>query len=262
MTSNNNAPVFDRSDVLLVKVNFELLIDDDEKRIEQNMKKAINDNDLLDKLNVNTIKLNLKSTFSANKQVRTYFIDQYSTTSVLTLYRYDKNLQLKTVGMRKRTVLNRYQSKYDYKIFETPEEFTPAPICPTILVKPKDAVYKIAIDKDTNLLDSHPFKESQIKLTYGTLNDYTRAYQKNEKVAIRDITLKFKLHGIDSKHDGTLIRVITDDTAHYFKCAKPGLGKGGNLSVFLPTDDGSIKEVKRWMPKKHLPMLKELVVKL
>ena len=247
-------------DIFPVNVNFLLTNSEEEKFIEAQMVKASNDNEKLDELQFCIRKLNLNNTTSAtyNKQVRTYFIDQYSTGSMQPLYRYDKNLQLTTVGR----CVRRGMGQYNYNIFETPQPYTPAPKFQEIQVKPKEAVYKIDIDKDTNLLVSHPFKESQFKLTYGTLNDYTRAYQKNEKVAIRGRSLKFKLHGIDSKHDGTLVRVITEDTAHYFKCAKPGLGKSGHLSVFLPADDGSIKEVKRWSPKKHLPMLKELVLTL
>ena len=247
-------------DIFPVNVNFLLTNSEEEKFIEAQMVKVSNDNEKLDELEFCIRKLNLNNTTSAtyNKQVRTYFIDQYSPGRMQPLYRYDKNLQLTTAGRKVRRGIENYQ----HHIFETPQPYTPAPKFQEIQVKPKEAVYKIDIDKDENLLDSHPFKESQFKLTYGTLNDYTRAYQKNEKVAIRGRSLKFKLHGIDSKHDGTLVRVITEDTAHYFKCAKPGLGKSGHLSVFLPADDGSIKEVKRWSPKKHLPMLKELVLTL
>ena len=122
------------------------------------MTKASNDNETFVKLQFCIVKLNLKNASSDtySKQVWTYFMDQYSTGRMKPLYRYDKNLQLTTVGRRVRRGIE----KYDHNIFETPQPYIPAPKFEAVQVLSKEKVYKIDIDKDTNMLDSHLFKES------------------------------------------------------------------------------------------------------
>ena len=108
-----------------VNVNFPLTNSEEEKYIEVQMVKASNDDKTFDELQFCIIKLNLNNTSSDtyNKQVRTYFIDQYSAGRMRPLYRYDKNLELTTVGRRVRRGIG----QYDYNMFETPQPYTPAP---------------------------------------------------------------------------------------------------------------------------------------
>ena len=112
-------------DIFPVDVNVHLANSEEEKYIEEHMTKASNDNKIFDELQFCIVKLNLKKTSSDtyNKQVRTYFMDQYSAGRMKPLYRYDKNLQLTTVGRRVRRGIE----KYDHNIFKTPQPYTPGP---------------------------------------------------------------------------------------------------------------------------------------
>jgi hypothetical protein len=141
-------------------------------------------------------------------------------------------------------------------LFDAPQKYTRAPTIEELVLEPPPPAkaYKMQIDLDTNIISSHPFTESQMQFTYGFVNEYQKAFKKNEKLALRNREFKLKLHGISESYDGMLLRYVTSDTAHYFKCNKPGEGKSGHWSVFTI----EFGELKKWSPKKHLPKLKEI----
>ena len=245
----------DYYDIHPVKVAFPVDKDEDEERIEKMMLEVSNNYERLMELQFYCCKLNLENPKDEtyNKQVRTYFQNQYSWQRTNPLYRYDINYQLRHVGDCTRLGT----CKYKYTLFDEHKPYTPAPKFAEVVGKaPSRAkAYKIKMP-EINIIPSHPFKESQMKFTYAHTNDYTVCLKKNEKISLGGREIKFKLHGIDESYDGMLVRFVTPDTAHYFKCEKPGQGKSGHWSVFT-IEHGWMK---KWSPKKHLPKLKEITM--
>ena len=239
---------YDYEDSYKVSVDFPIVNSEDERRVEKKMADACREGLYWDLGLTSYYKLNLNNPKDTayNSQLRTYFA--CTTQGAPLLVRYDTNLKPQHVG--------RFCRKRRFHLFDAPQKYTPAPTIEELVLEPPPPAkaYKMQIDLDTNIISSHPFTESQMQFTYGFVNEYQKAFKKNEKLALRNREFKIKLHGISESYDGMLLRYVTSDTAHYFKCNKPGEGKSGHWSVFTI----EFGELKKWSPKKHLPKLKEI----
>ena len=239
---------YDYEDSYKVSVDFPIVNSEDERRVEKKMADACREGLYWDLGLTSYYKLNLNNPKDTayNSQLRTYFA--CTTQGAPLLVRYDTNLKPQHVG--------RYSRKRRFHLFDAPQKYTRAPTIEELVLEPPPPAkaYKMQIDLDTNIISSHPFTESQMQFTYGFVNEYQKAFKKNEKLALRNREFKLKLHGISESYDGMLLRYVTSDTAHYFKCNKPGEGKSGHWSVFTI----EFGELKKWSPKKHLPKLKEI----
>ena len=239
---------YDYEDSYKVSVDFPIVNSEDERRVEKKMADACREGLYWELGLTSYYKLNLNNPKDTayNSQLRTYFA--CTTQGAPLLVRYDTNLKPQHVG--------RYSRKRRFHLFDAPQKYTRAPTIEELVLEPPPPAkaYKMQIDLDTNIISSHPFTESQMQFTYGFVNEYQKAFKKNEKLALRNREFKLKLHGISESYDGMLLRYVTSDTAHYFKCNKPGEGKSGHWSVFTI----EFGELKKWSPKKHLPKLKEI----
>ena len=241
---------YDYEDVYKVPVDFTIVKSAEEEFIQKKMVEACKDGSYWEFGLCSYYKLNLTNPKDKayNNQMRTYFA--CTTQQSRVLVRYDANLKLQHVGG--------YRKGKRFCFFDVPLPYTPAPQIEEIALEPPPPAkaYKMKINPDTNLISSHPFTESQMKFTYAHINNFSKALQKNEKFVLQKQEYTFQLHGIDETYDGMLVRFITPDTAHYFKCEKPGQGKSGHWSVFT-IENGWLK---KWSPKKHLPKLKEITM--
>ena len=239
---------YDSEDSHKVSVDFPIVNSEDERRVEKKMADACREGLYWELGLTSYFKLNLNNSKGTtyNSQPQTYFA--CTTQRARVLVRYDTHLKLQHAG--------RYTRARQFRLFDAPLPYTPAPTIGGVALEPPPPAkaYKMQIDLDTNIISSHPFTESQMKFTYGFVNEYQKAFKKNEKLALRNREFKIKLHGISESYDGMLLRYVTSDTAHYFKCNKPGEGKSGHWSVFTI----EFGELKKWSPKKHLPKLKEI----
>ncbi len=236
---------FDYVDVYRVVCDITLVNDEHESRIEKRMQQECRDFSYYDLGLLSYYRLNLKNS-SGISSVRTFFAHSVQRERILV--RYDKHGNLKKVGRFNR------QQKFFFDQYPLPYE----PVVEgtgTILQLPPPPVpskaYKVKIDTDENLIPQHPFKESQVKFSYGYLNEYKNAFKKNEKLALRNLESKYELHDITEEYDGKLLRLVAPDLVHYFAATQSGISKTWNVSLDTKT------ELKRWAPKNHLIQLRK-----
>ena len=235
---------FDYEDVYKVVCDIALVNDEHESRIEKRMQQACRDFSYYDLGLLSYFKLNLKNT-SGISSVRTFFAHTVQRECILV--RYDKNGRLKKCGTfnrQRKFFMDQYPLPYSSEpVVEGAGHLPPPPV-------PSKA-YKMTINTDENLIPQHPFKESQIKFSYGYLNNYKNAFKKNEKLAIRNLECKYELHDITEEYDGMLLRLVAPDVVHYFAATQSGVSKTWNVSLDTKT------ELKRWAPKIHLIQLRK-----
>ena len=238
---------FDYEDVYKVVCDIPLVNDEHESRIEKRMQRECREGIYYEFGLASYFKLNLKNA-SGISSVRTFFAHTAQgcwTSGSRILVRYDKNGNLKKVGSynrQKKFQIAQYPLPYE-PVVEGVGHLPPPPV-------PSKA-YKMTINTDENLIPQHPFKESQIKFSYGYLNEYKNAFKKNEKLAIRNLECKYKLHDITEEYDGKLLRLVAPDLVHYFAATQSGVSKTWNVSLDTKT------ELKRWAPKIHLIQLRK-----
>ena len=240
---------FDYEDVYRVVCDITLVNDEHESRIEKRMQQECRDGTYYDFGLASYFKLNLKNS-SGISSVRTFFAHTAQgcwTSGSRILVRYDKNGCLQKCGRfnRKRQFfMDQYPLPYSFEpVVEGTIHLPPPPV-------PSKA-YKMKIDTDENLIPQHPFKESQVKFSYGYLNEYKNAFKKNEKLALRNLESKYELHDITEEYDGKLLRLVAPDLVHYFAATQSGISKTWNVSLDTKT------ELKRWAPKHHLIQLRK-----
>ena len=251
---NNNNPTmsnhFDYEDVYRVVCDITLVNDEHESRIEKRMQQECREGAYYDFGLASYFKLNLKNS-SGISSVRTFFAHTAQgcwTSGSRILVRYDKNGCLQKCG--------RFNRKRKFFMDQHPLPYSFEPVVegtaihlPQLPVPSK--AYKITIDTDENLIPQHPFKESQVKFSYGYLNEYKNAFKKNEKLALRNLESKYELHDITEEYDGKLLRLVAPDLVHYFAATQSGISKTWNVSLDTKT------ELKRWAPKHHLIQLRK-----
>lgn len=240
---------FDYQDVYKVPVTFDLTNTPIEHTIEQKMIAECKSGQFSEHNLCTYFKLNLKN--ASASLVRTYFAQTYSPKTLncrKILVRYDSDFKLQIVGGYNRA---RKFRLYDEPILYT--QLTESELHSEETPTPQQA-YKIKLNPDVNVISTHPFTETQMKYTYAYTNNYEKALQKNQKIVLTNKEFLIALHDVEDTYTGLLLRFITKDTAHYFKCVKPGLGKGNTYSVFI--DDKT--EIKKWSPKKHLERLQNI----
>ena len=244
-TTNSTMPNhFDYEDTYKVMVDITLVNDENESRIEKRMQHECREGTYWDKGLVSYFKLNLKNA-SGISSVRTFFACTAQRERILV--RYDKDGNLKKVGS--------YNRQRKFQIAQYPLPYSSEPVVASTIHLPPPPVpskaYKMTINTDENLIPEHPFKESQVKFSYGYLNQYKKAFQKNEKLALRNLECKYELHDFTEAYDGKLLRLVAPDLVHYFAATQSGVSKTWNVSLDTTT------ELKRWAPKTHLGQLRK-----
>ena len=156
---------YDYEDSCKVSVDFPIVNSEDERRVEKKMADACREGLYWDLGLTSYYKLNLNNPKDTayNSQLRTYFA--CTTRRERILVRYDTNLKPQHVG--------RYSRKRRFHLFDAPQKYTPAPTIEELVLEPPPPAkaYKMQIDLDTNIISSHPFTESQMKFTYGFVNN-------------------------------------------------------------------------------------------
>ncbi len=236
-------------DVIPVVVQIELE-QEYEKEIEEKMLIACKDMEFLDHHAFCIRRFNLKRVDSLlgkpQKEIRTYFCDQFGIGKRRPLYRFNKHGTLCHAG----TQIRRGAGQYQYDIFTDMQPYKPAPTFDELRVPEYDKIKRIKLNQDENIIECHPFTEKQMKLTYGHLNDYSRAYTKAHKMATRgNVNLAVRLHDIDHSYDGLLLRIFTPSEVHYFPIQWNTKGHTAKVTI------GSMEDIV-WKPRVHMQFLK------
>jgi len=236
-------------DVVPVVVRIDLMQPYEEK-IEEQMCLAAENDVFMDNNAFCVRRFNLKREDqllgNTQKQIRTYFCDQFGVGRRRPLYRFDQNETLCHAG----TQIRLGAGQYKYTFFTDMQPYKPAPKFEDLRIADTQKIKNVVIDKETNIIDSHPFTEAQMRLTYGHLNNYSRAYTKAHKFASRgDVNLGVKMHGVDPSYEGALLRLFTPTDVHYFPIQWNVKGRTATVNLA-----GADKQV--WKPRVHMQFLK------